>query len=161
MSLRVECSSTRRTRGGGRRYRIPSPAAPRGLTQNRPDIWTPAASLHQSVQVVYAGKPLASRQPCFWKVRVYDQAGTASGWSAPAAWSMGLLRPADWQARWIGRDETPRDSRLKACSWIAFAKTANDVPGLRYYRRTFELPAGRALIRAELSLAGDNAFDAG
>ncbi|MDD4174721.1 MAG: family 78 glycoside hydrolase catalytic domain [Kiritimatiellae bacterium] len=159
LSWQLDAGGTRGVRQSAYRILVASSAA--RLKQNSGDLWDSGrVASDQSVQVVYAGKPLASRQPCFWKVRVYDQDGTASGWSAPAAWSMGLLRPADWQARWIGRDETPRDSRLKACSWIAFAKTANDVPGLRYYRRTFELPAGRALIRAELSLAGDNAFDA-
>ena len=59
----------------------------------------------QSVHVGYAGRPLASRTPCFWKVRVRDQAGALSAWSPPARWSMGLLEPADWQARWIGTGE--------------------------------------------------------
>ncbi|MGA8581689.1 MAG: glycoside hydrolase family 78 protein, partial [Bryobacteraceae bacterium] len=71
-----------------------------------------------SAQIVYAGKPLASRAAAFWKVKVWDQRGKASEWSAPAEWCMGLLRPEDWQAAWIGRDEPagsqPPDHRLPA-----------------------------------------------
>lgn len=35
--------------------------------------------------------------------------GKASAWSAPAGWSMGLLKPEDWNAKWVkmGRDTSP------------------------------------------------------
>jgi hypothetical protein len=33
---------------------------------------------------------------CHWKVRIWDKDGKASAWSAPAGWSMGLLKPEDW-----------------------------------------------------------------
>ncbi|MDD5140166.1 MAG: family 78 glycoside hydrolase catalytic domain [Verrucomicrobiales bacterium] len=56
----------------------------------------------QSIQVEYAGKPLSSRQACEWKVRVWDKDGKPSAWSQPATWTMGLLKPDDWQAKWIG-----------------------------------------------------------
>ena len=39
----------------------------------------------QSLHVVYAGKPLVSHATCWWKVRVWDQDGKASDWSAPAS----------------------------------------------------------------------------
>ena len=43
------------------------------------------------------------------KVRIWDEGGRTAGWSEPAHWSMGLLRPRDWKADWIGLDggETP------------------------------------------------------
>lgn len=58
----------------------------------------------QSIQVVYAGQPLASRTACFWKVRVWDKDGNVSAWSATASWTMGLLAADDWQGAWIGAD---------------------------------------------------------
>ncbi|MDR2848958.1 MAG: glycoside hydrolase family 78 protein [Verrucomicrobiota bacterium] len=129
------------------------------LRQNTGDLWDSGKVLSdQSVQVAYAGRPLASRQTCFWKVRAFDQDGRASDWSAPASWTMGLLTPADWQAYWIGKDENPADTRLSACSWIGFSKELNDAPVPRFYRRAFDLPAGRALAGAKLALAGDNSF---
>lgn len=56
----------------------------------------------QSVLVDYAGKPLMSHQACYWKVRVWDRDGTVSAWSAPGLWTMGVLAPSEWRARWIG-----------------------------------------------------------
>ncbi|HMD70620.1 MAG TPA: family 78 glycoside hydrolase catalytic domain, partial [Bryobacteraceae bacterium] len=50
---------------------------------------------------VYQGRPLPSGTRAWWKVRVWDREGRVA-WSGPAHWSMGLLRDADWQSRWIG-----------------------------------------------------------
>ena len=58
----------------------------------------------QSVHVVYGGPALASRQRCYWRVRVWDGAGAESEWSETAWWEMGLLAAADWQAQWITPD---------------------------------------------------------
>ncbi|QXD15384.1 glycoside hydrolase family 78 protein [Rhodocaloribacter litoris] len=55
----------------------------------------------QSLFVPYGGPPPVSGQRVVWRVRVWDGAGRPSAWSAPALWEMGLLDPADWQARWI------------------------------------------------------------
>ena len=49
----------------------------------------------------YNGKPLVSRQKCYWKVRVWDRDKNVSNWSRPASWEMGMLAAADWNARWI------------------------------------------------------------
>src|ERR1039457_1751691 len=91
-------------------------ANPQGIDVTDPRLsWVLAAS-DQSAQVVYRGKPLTSGAAAFWKVQVWDQAGHPSDWSAPAQWSMGLLHPEDWQAKWIGRDEPGAtvDHRLAA-----------------------------------------------
>jgi alpha-L-rhamnosidase len=133
------------------------------LRKNTGDLWDSGmVASEASVQIAYAGKPLTSRQACFWKVRVYDQNGEASEWSEPATWTMGLLQPGDWQCRWIGKDEPAQNNRLTDCSWIGHdegLKGTAATPGLRYYRRGFELPAGRTVTRADLSLAGDNSFE--
>ena len=63
-----------------------------------------------SVGVEYAGPPLVTERTYFWRVRVWDNHGHASPWSAPAKWEMALLDPADWKASWItpnlGQEET-------------------------------------------------------
>jgi len=56
----------------------------------------------QSTHVAYGGKPLESGQTYYWKVRWWDSRGTASPYSAPARFSMGLLSPSDWKGKWIG-----------------------------------------------------------
>jgi alpha-L-rhamnosidase len=72
------------------------------LRNNQGDLWDtgPVAS-DQSIQVAYGGRALVSRMRCHWKVRVWGRNGAASSWSAPASWTMGLLAPDDWQAKWI------------------------------------------------------------
>ena len=55
----------------------------------------------KSTHVEYDGALLQSREICWWKVRVWDERGTPTAWSEPASWEMGLLKPADWQAKWI------------------------------------------------------------
>ena len=63
------------------------------------DLWdTGTVTSDQTVQVVYAGKPLLSRMQCYWKVRLWDKAGKAAPWSSPAEWTMGPLREQDWKA---------------------------------------------------------------
>ncbi len=67
------------------------------------DLWDSGrVASDRTTQVVYAGKSPTSRMPCSWKVRVWDKDGNASAWSQPVCWAMGLLKPADWKAQWIG-----------------------------------------------------------
>src|SRR6185503_13013687 len=65
-------------------------------------IWT-TGRVHsdQSVYVPYKGAALTSGTRYIWQVRVWDNSGKASDWSEPAWWQMGLLKPADWEAKWI------------------------------------------------------------
>jgi alpha-L-rhamnosidase len=80
-------------------------ASEAALRDDLGDLWDSGKVMSdQSLHVVYAGKPLLSRQPCWWKVRVCDQAGRESSWSQAAYWSMGILPPQDWKAKWIGLD---------------------------------------------------------
>lgn len=47
--------------------------------------------------------PLASRQRVEWRVTLWDETDT-EGEMAAARFEMGLLSPADWQAKWISGD---------------------------------------------------------
>jgi alpha-L-rhamnosidase len=61
-----------------------------------------------AVEAAYEGPPLTSRQRRAWRVRLWDAGGRAGIWSAPAAFEMSLLDPADWgEAAWIGRNLAP------------------------------------------------------
>jgi alpha-L-rhamnosidase len=55
----------------------------------------------QSLYIPYAGPALSSGQKYFWQVRVWDNSGKASEWSAPAHWQTALLSKSDWKAKWI------------------------------------------------------------
>lgn len=132
------------------------------LKPGQADMWDSGkVASDQSHLVQYAGKPLVSRQQCYWKVRVWDQAGRASAWSAPASWSLGLLHPTDWRGHWIGKDEDEKAATLAGVSWIWYpeGKPEQSAPvATRYFRRTFDLPTDRVVKQAELLLAGDNEF---
>lgn len=77
------------------------------LAKDKADLWDSGKVASDQMQIEYDGKPLAARQTCFWKVRLWDQHGKPTTWSQPARWSIGLLTDSDWQAQWIGLDATP------------------------------------------------------
>ena len=83
-------------------YQILAASSQQLLDQNTGDVWDSGKVVSDdTIQVSFAAKPLKSAQEVFWKVRVWDAAGKVSAWSPTAMWTMGLLEPADWQARWI------------------------------------------------------------
>ncbi len=66
------------------------------LADNQADLWnTGKIASDQSIHVRYAGQPLNSRVPCYWKVRVWDKDDKLCPFSAPARWEMGLLEAAE------------------------------------------------------------------
>ena len=70
------------------------------LLNGQPDLWNSGkVNSNQSVNVIYGGKALTSRQDCWWQVRTWDKSGNVSEWSEPAFWSMGLLNPEEWKAQ--------------------------------------------------------------
>ncbi len=91
-------------------YQVLVASSPQLLAQDQGDLWDSGkVTSDQSIQVEYAGKPLDSGRICHWKVRVWltnnktDNSTTnqPTTWSKPAGWSMGLLKPGDWQAKWV------------------------------------------------------------
>ena len=89
-------------------YQVLGASSAERLASAQGDLWNSGkVASDETAHICYQGKALASSQRVFWKVRVWDQAGQTSAWSAPATWTMGLLRTNDWQAAWIcGRGAT-------------------------------------------------------
>src|SRR5258708_2738313 len=102
------------------------------LEKNKGDLWNSGkVAGDQSWMVPYAGVPLKSRMLCYWKVRVWTNRGD-SIWSDYEWWTMGLLKPSDWKAKWIGYDQPfPWDSVSKFSRLSA-----------RYFRKRFFCPDG-------------------
>jgi len=68
-------------------YQIQVALTERALQSGKGLAWdSGTVKSSDSVNVTYAGPALQSGQRYCWKVRVWDGAGTASGWSAPAFW---------------------------------------------------------------------------
>jgi hypothetical protein len=83
-------------------YQILVASTAEELAKNRGTLWDSGrVPSSQRLYIAYAGRPLASHRAYFWKVRVWDQAGSASPWSAPASWTTAILNPDEWVARWI------------------------------------------------------------
>ena len=83
-------------------YQILVATSPELLKPGAADLWDSGKVMSgATAQIEYAGKPLVSRERCFWKVQAWDRDGHPGDWSEPARWQMGLLDPADWTAKWI------------------------------------------------------------
>ncbi len=141
-------------------YQILVASSPAKLANNEADLWDSGrVKSDKSIQISYAGQPLAPREECFWKVRVWDQNGNASPWSEQAHWSMGILKPSDWRAKWIGLDGDEDPVALTDTNWIWYpeGKANEAVPvGDRYFRRTFDIPDDRKVKRARYLATADN-----
>ena len=89
-------------------YRILVASSLSSLNRNIGDYWDSGkVRSSNSTHVIYKGKPLTSRIKLYWKVMVWDEKENPSVWSTSAHWSMGLLKPSDWKAKWIGAFENP------------------------------------------------------
>jgi alpha-L-rhamnosidase len=84
-------------------YRVLVATSEKQLQANVGDKWDSGkVNSDRSVNIDYQGRALASREICYWKVRVWDHQGRPSPWSQPARFEMGLMKPSDWKGRWIG-----------------------------------------------------------
>jgi len=146
-------------------YRVLVAGSEAALKEDKGDLWDSGrVAGDETTAVVYAGKPLTSGQPCFWKVKVWDAKGDESPWSGPAMWSAGLLKPSDWEAQWIGYD-APRqidlpEADFEGGKWIWFAGDSfpDAAPGSRVFTGTVTLPPVSEIARAEILIATDEGF---
>ena len=116
-------------------YQVVVSSSLESLNANRADLWDSGKVLSdQSIQVVYSGKPLVSRQQCYWKVRVWDQDGAQSVFSAPAFWEIGLTEAADWKAQWIAYPpETPGQTNVPPAYLRKTAALSKPIKQARLY----------------------------
>jgi len=120
-------------------YHILVASTPELLAQDQGDLWDSGKiNSDSSLDIAYAGKPLATLANAFWKVQVWDKNQNASSWSATQHWTMGLLAASDWHAKWIGRDDP--------------LPTTNVPSPARWLRKEFT--ADKPLRRAVVSFSG-------
>lgn len=104
------------------------------LKPGKADLWdSKKVNSDQSILVTYKGKPLTSRQKCYWQVRVWDKDGNPSAWSAPAYFEIGLLQPSDWNADWIKTAIVFKDSSYPSPVFRKEFKVVKKVKTARLY----------------------------
>jgi alpha-L-rhamnosidase len=124
-------------------YQVQVASSPQRLAEGTPDLWDSGRiASDQSTQVIYDGTPLTSRKACHWHVSVWDELGDPIR-SDTALWTMGLLQPEDWQARWISHD-----SQIIARDPEAIEATQLQPGTPPLFRKVFQVPA--AVRRATL-----------
>jgi alpha-L-rhamnosidase len=139
------------------------------LLRGRADLWnTRKVRSGESLNIRYKGKALSSRQDCWWQVRVWDKHKKVSEWSEPAYWSMGLLDPAEWKAKWIGapwqgEEPIPDRERPLTASRAKAGQTITDINALKnslsapLIRKTFLVRKG--LVKARAFVTGLGYFE--
>lgn len=142
------------TRRGARQvaYRVRVASSAQALADGHADRWDSGrVESDRTNQIEYAGTPLRSRDRCHWDVEIWDETGTSAR-SAPSLWTMGLLEPSDWTARWITHDpaiiERDPDARHGTL-------TDPGTPAL--FRREFDVPA--PVVRATLHASARGVFE--
>jgi alpha-L-rhamnosidase len=84
-------------------YRLLVASGPGLLFDGRADLWDSGVVASDAVSGVgYDGRPLESRERCWWSVQLWDRNGDAGAFSEPATFELGLLDADDWRATWIG-----------------------------------------------------------
>ncbi len=127
-------------------YQVLVASTPETLAKDQGDLWDSGrVTSDQTIHVEYAGKPLASRTQCFWKVRAWDKTGQPSPWSKPARWTMGLLKTEDWGG----------------AKWIAFHDPAAPAPVLPHNGYHSQMAASADTVKwVAVDLGADRTIDA-
>jgi alpha-L-rhamnosidase len=129
------------------------------VTRNGTKVWdTGRVATSASVHVPYEGPALESSRLYTWRVRVWDGAGKATAWSAPASWEMGLLKPGDWTARWI---EASGDVPSKESQPAPMLRGAFTVKGAVKAARAYVTSLGLYELEINGKRVGDQVFTPG
>ena len=121
-------------------YEILAASSEKILSTDRGDLWDSGiVKSDQTIQIPYVGRGMRSSEQVFWKVRVWDVEGKVSAWSKPASWTMGLLNPNDWQAKWIGAADANIPSLLLRREFVVkpgLTRALINICGLGQYELT-------------------------
>jgi alpha-L-rhamnosidase len=138
-------------------YQIRVATSEQALVAGQNLIWdSGVVKSAQSFNIAYSGPALSSRTRYYWQVRVRDNYGTASGWSAPAWFETAFLDPSQFQGDWIG---DPDPLSLTGSNWIWYPEgsPASSAPvATRYFLRQVTIPANENLARASFLITADD-----
>jgi len=133
-------------------YQILVTSSSDALQTGPPDVWDSGKiNSNESVGIAYKGPVLESRKRYYWTVRVWDAAGQMSESTEEAWWEMGLLRPSEWQAKWILWENPDDEADRAGIRWIwapgqdAFAVEPKTTATLRVTFKLSEKPKSAVL----------------
>ena len=152
-------------------YQVQASSSERKLAQGEADLWDSGKiTSDQSHLVEYSGKPLASRQQVWWRVKSWDKDDKETAWSRPASLETGLMAKSDWgAAEWISAPTMPPDDSELSRKWIdlcvvqdrakpgEIGRSREDVAKVTpaaWLRKSFSLPGKVKSARLYLSSLG-------
>ena len=109
-------------------YRILVASTLDQLNEDKGDLWDSSkVESSRQLHIPYEGSELRSGQMCYWKVRSWDRQGNPSPWSPAATWTMGVLKPVDWQgAQWVGVSDESRNPSTMTYTHCGFHSDFSD-----------------------------------
>jgi alpha-L-rhamnosidase len=117
-------------------YEILVSASPERLGAGTGDWWDSGrVDSDRSASVEYAGKPLAAATRFWWRVRIWDQTGKSSAYSAPNYFDTGLATN-EWAASYI---------------WDGTTNLNN----FAYFRKTFSVTSKPSLAKVYVTAHND------
>ena len=140
-------------------YHILVASSEEKLNENDADIWNSnEVKSNKSSFVKYQGIPLKAMQTYFWKVKIWDEKGTASKWSTVQQFEMGLMDSKNWgDAKWITLNKDTRTSPYQFRDYKTGrmknqpAKKVNGFPA-SYFRN--ELTIDKKIENAQVYICG-------
>ena len=132
-------------------YRIVVSSTEENADKGIGDLWdSQNIASNQMLYIPYGGKPLKSRDQCWWKVYTTvthgDKGRKKTLESDVQHFEISLLSPDDWHAHWIGRDY--EDDNVNGHTSIA----------ARYLRKEF--PLKKDIAKARLYISGLGVYNA-
>ena len=96
-------------------------------------LWDSGKTAGNTMRVSYEGEALKSRSRVLWQVRLWDESDTPGDWSEEASFELGLLDPADWQAKWITGNYRVNKKQRYPVDCFRKRFTASEVKKARLY----------------------------
>lgn len=106
------------------------------LAAGRGTLWDSGRLADDRTDVIYQGKALRSSQCVWWKLMSWDREGKASRWSDPQSWTMGVLTPEEWKARWIRSAGKHQNTQMRSLISVkpGLVRALVHVSGLGHYQ---------------------------
>lgn len=143
-------------------YRILAATTPDRCRPGAADLWDSGrVKSSETLQILYAGRPLRSRQRVWWSVTIWDERGQASSPANPGNFEMGLLSAEDWKAAWITADLPPPsgEAELYAGRPLPLFRKQFNLPAVPRTARCYVTGLGYAMLWINGRRIGENELD--